>query len=113
MPASDIIKEYLVSLGVQDNLSESMKNALDSADGEVKGFVKRFGKQFAIAGAAVVSVVAATSFGIAKFINHIAQTYKELEAYAEEIGKTKEEAFALKSALDTMGKSMEEIQADP
>ena len=35
MPASEIIKEYLVSLGVQDNLSEGLGNALENADGEV------------------------------------------------------------------------------
>ena len=113
MPASEIIKEYLVSLGVQDNLSEGLGNALENADGEVQGFVKRFGKQFAIAGATVVSIVAATSFGIAKFLNYVADTNDEVSAYAAELGKTEDEAYRIKSALDVMGKSMEEIQADP
>ena len=113
MPASEIIKEYLVSLGVQDNLSEGLGNALENADGEVQGFVKRFGKQFAIAGATVVSIVAATSFGIAIFLNYVADTNDEVSAYAAELGKTEDEAYRIKSALDVMGKSMEEIQADP
>ncbi len=113
MKASEIIKEYLVSLGVQDNLSEGIGNALDNADDEVQGFVKRFGKQFAIAGATVVSLVAATSFGIAKFLNYVANTNDEISAYADEIGKTEEEAYRLKSTLDVMGKSMDEIKADP
>ena len=113
MPASEIIKEYLVSLGVQDNLSEGLGNALENADGEVQSFVKRFGKQFAVAGATVVSIVAATSFGIAKFLNYVANTNDEVSAYAAELGKTEDEAYRIKSALDVMGKSIEEVQADP
>ena len=111
MPASEYIKEYLVSLGIQDNFSEKLGEALDKADGETKSFVKGFAKHFAIAGTAVVSLIEATSVGVAKFLNHIANAEQEITDYAEEIGKSREEAYRLKTALDAMGVSMEDIEA--
>jgi len=111
MPASEYIKEYLVSLGIQDNFSERLGEALDEADGEVSSFVKGFAKKFAVAGTAVVSLIGATSIGVAKFLNHIANAEKEIADYAEEIGESREEAYRLKAALDAMGVSMEDIKA--
>ena len=111
MPASEYIKEYLVSLGIQDNFSERLGEALDEADGEVSSFVKGFAKKFAVAGTAVVSLIGATSIGVAKFLNHIANAEKEIADYAEEIGESREEAYRLKAALDAMGVSMEDIEA--
>lgn len=111
MPASEYIKEYLVSLGMQDNFTEKLGEALDEADGEVSSFVKGFAKKFAVAGVAVVSLIGATSVGVAKFLNHISNAEKEIADYAEEIGESREEAYRLKAALDAMGVSMEDIEA--
>ena len=111
MPASEYIKEYLVSLGMQDNFTEKLVEALDEADGEVSSFVKGFAKKFAVAGVAVVSLIGATSVGVAKFLNHISNAEKEIADYAEEIGESREEAYRLKAALDAMGVSMEDIEA--
>ncbi len=111
MPASEYIKEYLVSLGMQDNFTEKLGEALEEADEEVDGFVKGFAKHFAVAGTAVVSLIGATSVGITKFLNHIANAEQEVADYAEEIGKSREEAYRLKTALDAMGVSMEDIEA--
>lgn len=105
MPASEYIKEYLVSLGMQDNFTEKLGEALEEADEEVDGFVKGFAKHFAVAGTAVVSLIGATSVGITKFLNHIANAEQEVADYAEEIGKSREEAYRLKTALDAMGVS--------
>ncbi len=111
MPASEYIKEYLVSLGMQDNFTEKLGEALEEADEEVSSFAKGFAKHFAIAGTAVFSLIGATSVGIAKFLNHIANAEQEVADYAEEIGKSREEAYRLKTALDAMGVSMEDIEA--
>ncbi len=111
MPASEYIKEYLVSLGMQDNFTEKLGEALEEADEEVDSFAKGFAKKFVTAGAAVVSLIGATSVGIAKFLNHIANAEQEVADYAEEIGKSREEAYRLKAALDAMGVSMEDIEA--
>ena len=111
MPASEYIKEYLVSLGMQDNFTEKLGEALEGADEEVDSFAKGFAKKFVTAGAAVVSLIGATSVGIAKFLNHIANAEQEVADYAEEIGKSREEAYRLKAALDAMGVSMEDIEA--
>ena len=56
MPASEYIKEYLVSLGMQDNFTEKLGEALEEADEEVSSFAKGFAKHFAIAGTAVFSM---------------------------------------------------------
>lgn len=111
MPASEYIKEYLVSLGMQDNFTEKLGEALEEADEEVSSFAKGFAKHFAVAGTAVVSLIGATSVGIAKFLNHVANAEQEVADYAEEIGKSREEAYRLKTALDAMGVSMEDIEA--
>ncbi len=111
MPASEYIKEYLVSLGMQDNFTEKLGEALEEADEEVDSFAKGFAKKFVTAGAVVVSLIGATSVGIAKFLNHITNAEQEIAEYAEEIGKSREEAYRLKTALDAMGVSMEDIEA--
>ncbi len=59
MPASEYIKEYLVSLGMQDNFTEKLGEALEEADEEVDSFAKGFAKKFVTAGAAVVSLIGA------------------------------------------------------
>lgn len=111
MPASEYIKEYLVSLGMQDNFTEKLGEALEEADEEVDSFAKGFAKKFVTVGAVVVSLIGATSVGIAKFLNHITNAEQEIAEYAEEIGKSREEAYRLKTALDAMGVSMEDIEA--
>lgn len=73
----------------------------------------KWGKQFLLAGSAVVSAVAMANVGVAKYIGKLVEAEDELEAFAKQHGMTRDEAYKTKSALDAMGKSLEEIQANP
>jgi len=103
---NNTIKEYLVALGIKDDFSGKLDKSLRGAT--VK--VKQFAKGASVAGGVVGSLFMAANTGIAKFATNLVKADDELEKYAKSIGKSKDEAFALKSALDAMGKSMEEIE---
>lgn len=77
------------------------------------GFVGNWGKQWFLAGGVVVSAVAVANVGIAKFLQHLVSADDELTAFVDETGLLRDEAYQTKSALDAMGKSLDEIKADP
>ncbi len=104
--ASNILSEYLVKLGIKDDLSNKLKDILSKSSQEVN----LFAKGFVIAGGAVASLLVAANTGIAKFATNLVKSDDELTKYAKSINKSKEEAFKLKTSLDAMGKSMDEIK---
>jgi hypothetical protein len=103
----------LVALGLKDNLTENLKNSLKAADGNVSKFASGFAKQFALAGIAVAAMTATAALGLAKFTGSLVKADGELEAFARNMGVSKDEAYKTKSALDVMGKSLEEVKLNP
>jgi len=108
-----VLKEFLVALGLKDNMSENLNKSLNDADGKVSKFAKGFAKQFALAGVAVATMTATAAIGIGKFVVGLEKADSELETFARDMGVTKEEAYKTKSALDVMGKSLEEVKLNP
>lgn len=108
-----ILKEFLVSLGLKDNMSEKLNSSLNDAEGKVSKFASGIVKRFALAGTAVVTFTATAISGIAKFTTSLVKSDDELSKFQKTFGLTREEAYKTKSALDIMGKSMEEVQLDP
>lgn len=108
-----ILKEFLVALGLKDDMSEKLKTSMDNADSKVSHFTNGFVKKFALAGTAVVTFVATAATGLAKFATSLAESDDELTAFQRKFGLSRDEAYKTKSALDVMGKSLEEVQLDP
>jgi phage-related protein len=108
-----VLKEFLVALGLKDNMSENLNKSLKSADGKVSKFASGFAKQFALAGVAVAAMTTAAALGVGKFVVGLEKADSELETFARNMGVTKEEAYKTKSALDVMGKSLEEVKLNP
>lgn len=108
-----VLKEFLVALGLKDDMSEKLKTSMDNADSKVSHFTNGFVKKFALAGTAVVTFVATAATGLAKFATSLAESDDELTAFQRKFGLSRDEAYKTKSALDVMGKSLEEVQLDP
>ena len=108
-----VLNEFLVALGLKDNMSKQLEKATKDADKKVGKFVTGFAKNFAVAGAAVAGLVTVTATGLFKFTNNLLKADDELTKFSRNMGLPREEAYKVKSALDVMGKSMEEIALDP
>ncbi len=108
-----ILKEFLVALGLKDDMSEKLKSSMDNADSTVSHFTNGFAKKFALAGTAVVTFAATAATGLAKFATSLVKSDDELTAFQRKFGLSRDEAYKTKSALDVMGKSLEEVQLDP
>lgn len=105
---AELLKEYLISLGVKDNVSDKLKQIFSSTERDTKVFTKNF----AIAGAAVGGMLIAANTAIAKFLVNLKNNNDEVKKLAKETGKTEAEAFRLKTTLNAMGKTMKEIKGN-
>jgi|GEM_PF-4996400 len=104
-----ILKEYLVSLGVQDNMTPKLRSAFNNG---VK-MSRQFSKGLAVAGTAAAGLLIAANTGIAKFVTGLVRADDEINRFAAEMGKSREEAHRLHMTLNAMGHTLEEIQASP
>lgn len=105
---ANILDEYLIALGLKDNLSEKLQSTLDKSLSKIE----KFSKSFAKAGNFVGSLFVAANIGVAKFVGNLVEADNEVIKFAQDIGKSKEEAFKIKTTLDAMGKTMEEVSAN-
>jgi phage-related protein len=94
-------------------MTAQLDKATKGAEQKVGKMTASFAKNFAIAGTAVAGFIAVTAAGLLKFSSNLAKADDELNKFARSMGLPKEEAYKVKSALDVMGKSMEEIALNP
>lgn len=111
----DVIKEYLVSLGFKVDTSSYDKavGAMGKAEKSVSSFAGTAISQFAAAGVAVTTFVALANVGIAKFIGGLAYAELENQKFARKMWTTEENAKSLKTSLDAMGASLEDLYYSP
>lgn len=112
MAGNDVIKEYLVGLGLQDNFTENFNKVLDNSSSKIGKYSNTFAGKFTIAGVAVVSATAMANIAIGKFLSNMAKSDFAMEMYAKKIGKTKQEATRLDTALSAMGRTLEEVNSN-
>ena len=108
----DVIKEYLVGMGLQDNFTDNFNRVIDDSSNKMGRFANTFAGKFAIAGVAVVSATAMANIAIGKFLGNMAKSDHAMEMYAKKIGKTKQEAVKLDTSLKAMGKTLEEVNSN-
>ena len=109
MANAAILKEYLVALGMQDNMTPQLRRTLRQSEASVKKFAGGVAK----ASLAMAGLLIAANAGVARFVTGLVQTDDRVNQLAEDLGKTHDEATKLHFALRTMGRSLEEIEASP
>jgi len=104
-----MLKEYLVGLGLRDNMTPQLRRSISRASRSIRSFAKGA----VTASIAMTGLMVAANAGLVRFTTGLVRTDDEVRRFAEELGKTREEAARLHFTLQTMGKSMEEIEASP
>lgn len=112
MAGTDVIKEYLVSMGLQDNFTDNFNKVLDDSGKKMGKFAHTFAGKFALAGVAVVSATTIANIAVGKFLGNLAKSDLAMEMYAKSIGKTKHEAIKLDTTLKAMGRTLEEVNSN-
>jgi len=76
-----ILKEFLVSLGLQDNVSKELNKSLKQSDRTISKFVSGFARQFALAGTAVATMTSVALIGVKKFADNLVAADDALTAF--------------------------------
>jgi hypothetical protein len=107
----DIIKSYLVALGFQVNNSEFDKanKAVDDLGKTVQSVTSGMTRSFVGAAGAIVGAIAAVTTATAGMIDAVSKADLQYEKLALHMYTTKQVAKELKTVLDTMGESMDDV----
>ncbi|MCM3141657.1 hypothetical protein [Brevibacillus sp. MER 51] len=111
----DVIKEYLVSLGMsvdKHSFGEATRSIRTLETG-VTNFAGTTVKSFALASTAIVSSLAAANAGIAIFLGNLAKADLETEKFARKMWLSKDTAESLKNSLSAMGATLEDLYLSP
>lgn len=105
---SDVLKEYLVSLGFNVN-----ENKFNAAMGKLKGFEKSAGKvsdnmakSMQKGATAMVAAIATATAGVVGYMESVAKADMETEKFARRMWMTEESARTLQTTLKAMGEDM-------
>lgn len=108
-----VLNEFLIALGIQDNFSGKFKEITDKADKESSGAAKRIAKNFVLSTAMIGTALTAAGVGVYKFANSLVEGEENVKALSKELGISRNEAWSTNKALTSMGKTMEEVEANP
>lgn len=105
---TDIIREYLIKLGVDISANEisKMDEALDKMDKGIVSFFKRWNNAFLHIGKAYTKIVSR----VLKFNTEIAQNDMYLQRWAKTMYLTADSARALDRTLSAMGLDVEDLK---
>lgn len=92
---------------------DKAKAAMSDAEKSVTKYAGNAVSSFAAAGVAVTTFVAAANIGIAKFLSSIAKADLENQKFARQMWTTEENAKSLKTSLDSMGASLQDLYYSP
>ncbi|GIO06212.1 hypothetical protein J31TS6_22400 [Brevibacillus reuszeri] len=111
----DVIKEYLVSLGMKVD-KDSFQEASDTMQAVEDGAKKFFGtaaKGFAIAGTAITGAMVGATTGIYAFLSSLANADLANEQFARRMGMSKDATEELNKTLKAMGVTIEDLYLNP
>jgi len=111
----EIIKEYLVSLGVKIDQPgfDRMKSTLNQTSGVVSSATNGWAKDFIKAGAIIGTALAGVSTAVAGVMASAAKQDLAMEKMASNMLVGKSAAMEMKMAMDALGESISDIQAIP
>jgi len=107
----DVIKSYLVALGFQVNQPEFDKaqNAVTGLGRTIQTATAGMTRNFAAAATGVTAALAAINAATAGLMTQVADADMQYQKFALRLWTTKENAKELKTVLDAMGESMEDV----
>lgn len=107
----DVIKSYLVGLGFQVNQAEFAKaqGAVNELGRTVQTATSGMTKNFTVAAAGVTAALTAINVATAGLMAQVAGADMQYQKFALRLWTTKENAKELKTVLDAMGESMEDV----
>lgn len=107
----DVIKEYLVSLGfqVKSNEFNNASKAITDLGQTIKSQTAEMSKGFSSASTIITTSLLTITSAAVGMITQVAKADMEYQKLALHMYTTKETAKELKTVLDTMGESMEDI----
>ena len=111
----DVIKEYLVSLGmsVDKKSFDEANKTVDALEKGVKISAGSIAKSFTIASATIVTAMVTATVGIATFMSSLATADLESEKFARRMWLSKETAAELNYTLKAMGSTIEDLYLSP
>lgn len=111
----DVIKEYLVSLGMKvdkDSFQEA-SDTMQAVEDGAKKFIGTAAKGFAIAGTAITGAMVGATTGIYAFLSSLANADLANEQFARRMGMSKDAAEELNKTLKAMGVTIEDLYLNP
>lgn len=111
----DVIKEYLVSLGMKvdkDSFQEA-SDTMQAVEDGAKKFIGTAAKGFAIAGTAITGAMVGATAGIYSFLSSLANADLANEQFARRMGMSKDAAEELNKTLKAMGVTIEDLYLNP
>lgn len=111
----EVLKSYLVSLGVQIDKPgfNQMKTTLDQTTGVVSSATSSWAKNFVKASGIIATSIASVSASIVGLMTSVAKQDLAMEKYARNMMINKKSAVEMKTAIDALGESVQDIQLTP
>lgn len=111
----EVLKSYLVSLGVQIDKPgfNQMKTTLDQTTGVVSSATGSWAKNFVKASGIIATSIASVSASIVGLMTSVAKQDLAMEKYARNMMINKKSAVEMKTAIDALGESVQDIQLTP
>lgn len=111
----EVIKQYLVSLGVEIDKPgfNQMQTTLNQTSGVVSSATSGWAKDFVKAGTIISTALASVSASIAGVMTAAAKQDLAMEKYSRNMLVSKSAALEMKTAIDALGESVQDIQLTP
>ncbi|WP_371378924.1 transglycosylase SLT domain-containing protein [Sporomusa aerivorans] len=111
----EVIKQYLVSLGVQIDKPgfNQMQSTLNQTSSTVTAATSGWVKDFVKAGTLISTALASVSASIAGVMASAAKQDLAMEKYSRSMLVSKSAALEMKTAIDALGESVQDIQLTP
>ena len=115
MTGADVIKEYLVSLGVQVDTPAYMKlkRALTDIDQTINKSAMGWTRAFGLAGTAIVGTLGAILVSTVAMMRKVSDSDIVFQKFGRQMLINESAAKSLKIATDAMGESLEDIAWNP
>lgn len=110
--ASKFAEHFKKPLETIKNFAGKISKAFTDINKKIKAFMQTMQKAFTAISGFATAVISA-SLAVGKFMNTLAKQDLELDNFSRRMGVSKKTAREFKSAVDSLGASVEEIQFNP
>lgn len=111
----EVIKEYLVSLGIKVDQGgfNQANNTINQTGKNIKSSTSQWASDFMIAGGIITTALASITASMVSLATTTAKQDLAMEKYARNMMVSKNQAREMKMAMDALGESVQDIQLTP